>query len=404
MKTAIKRFTLPVLGLLSATLAFNGATALAAELCVNPGGTGGCYKKIQKAVDDAQPGDTVKVSAGIYNEDQIVINKRLKVLGAGANRTIINGRDAHLTKVGLVRITGDGDVTLSGFTLRDAGASLVNPLADVSDWVWVRVGLFASSTATVAGNKYTITDNKIVGSGNKLDDQDYGFYAYGGEESLVFQDNEVTDTGANAVLIELHAGPTDISYNTLDVGVWGADAIFTMTYGDLDVETPQKRNNNVINVGTGGPFNENHRAGGITFASAYRNPPYDAVDADIGEGQFTEVQIMRNIIYNVQAERRGIVLWNGDIDGHPKGGNIVEPQVVGNVISGVDRHPGGRNGNGSIGIQLLGLVSDANLRNNDFADLDIGIHLGEWFGSVPSHTQINNNRFDDVGTRVEIDD
>ena len=340
MKTTTKRLALPVLGLLGAMLAFNGATALATTRKVPTQ-----YPTIQAAVNAANSGDIVKVSAGTYHESQIVINKALTVLGAGADETIIDGTTVlPLPEMGLVRITADGNVTLSGFTLQNAGAS-----------GGVRVGLFASSP--VAGNKYTITDNKIIGSGDPDDDQDYGFYGNGGRENLVFQQNVVKHTGANAVLIELHAGPTDISDNTLDVGVYGADAIFTMTYGNLDVTTVQQRNNNVINVGTGGPFDADHRATGITFASAYRNyspfvtKPYDV---DLGDGKFTSVQIMRNTIYNVQAERRGISLWNGDIDGHPKGGKIVEPQVVGNVISGVDDHTDGRGWGWSKGDPVAG--------------------------------------------------
>ncbi len=333
------------------------------------------YPTIQAAVTAAASGDIILVSAGTYSEPQIVIDKPLMVLGADADVTIIDGGSASLSAEGLVRITAGGNVVLSGFTLQNAGAS-----------GGVTVGLFASSP--VAGSRYTITDNKIIGSGDPNNAQDYGVYAYGGLENFVFEENWVTGTGANAVLIELHAGPTDISDNTLDVGVYGADAIFTMTYGGLDVTTVQRRNNNVINVGTGGPFDADHRATGITFASAFSGGG--------GDGKFTSVQIMRNTIYNVEAERRGISLWNDDT-ANPPGGNIVSPQVVGNVIRGVD------DGTGSVGIQLLGLVSDAKVINNHLADLDVGIHLRNWFGFAPRDTKVIANRFQDVGTPVSID-
>ncbi len=171
------------------------------------------YPTIQAAVTAAAPGDIILVSAGTYSEPQIVIDKPLVVLGAGADATIIDGGSASLATEGLVRITAGGNVVLSGFTLQNAGAS-----------GGVTVGVFASSP--VVGSRYTITENKIIGSGDPNNAQDYGVYAYGGLENFVFEENLVTGTGANAVLIELHAGPTDISDNTLDVGVYGADAIF----------------------------------------------------------------------------------------------------------------------------------------------------------------------------------
>ncbi len=133
------------------------------------------YPTIQAAVTAAGAGDIILVSAGTYSESQIVIAKPLMVLGAGADVTIVDGGSVSgLPDVGLVRITAGGNVTLSGFTLQNAG-----------DSGGVRVGLFASSP--VAGNKYTITDNKIIGSGDPSDEEDYGVYAYGGLENFVFQ-------------------------------------------------------------------------------------------------------------------------------------------------------------------------------------------------------------------------
>ena len=64
-------------------------TAAAASLCVNPGGTGGCYKTIQAAVGHASAYDVIHVHPGTYKEF-VTIGIPLSVLGDGAGDTIID--------------------------------------------------------------------------------------------------------------------------------------------------------------------------------------------------------------------------------------------------------------------------------------------------------------------------
>src|SRR4051794_32802351 len=63
--------------------------AKAATLCVNPGGTGGCYATINAAVNAAANHDIVRVAAGTYKED-VVIGKPLSLVGSGPQSTIID--------------------------------------------------------------------------------------------------------------------------------------------------------------------------------------------------------------------------------------------------------------------------------------------------------------------------
>ncbi len=372
-KTIIEVFS--AAGLLAAGLLLAPQHAGAATINLPPGSS------IQAAINAASPGDTIRVPAGTYAEPQITIDKAVSVLGESASTTIIDGGNngGAMTNVGLVRITAtDGDVTFSGFTLQKAG-----------HFNAVAVGLYVGSTEPHV--TYLITQNKIVGSNDPNDTGDYGLLTQSGYDTLLFLENEITATGSNPILMKFHVGPVTISGNKLDVGVYGSDSIFILTTENVDITTLQKIEDNTIDVGTGGAggtlFDAAHRATGITFAAAYGGTG--------NSGRFTKVQVMRNTITSIQAERRGISLWNGA--GNSFGGDIPGAMVQGNTLVGVNKAPGSK------GIQLLGVITGAKLINNTMRALDTGIHLRTWLGGAPLGTKIMANRFQAVTTSVSTD-
>ncbi len=97
---------------LAVTLVFT-FNAQAANICVNTGGTNGCYSSIQAAINAASAGDTITVEAGTYNED-ITIDKSVTLVSAsGAASTIISGTSGNT----VITIQADG-VTIDGFTIK----------------------------------------------------------------------------------------------------------------------------------------------------------------------------------------------------------------------------------------------------------------------------------------------
>lgn len=311
---------------------------------------------IQAAIDAVAPGGTVSVSGGSYIQNQILINKSVTVQGSGIGISVIDGQvAATLSGEGLVRIIAPGNVTFSGFTIQNAG---VDP-SITKDGMQVTAGIYANSTSTSA--TYTIFNNKIFGTGDAEEEKDYGLYAYGGQESLVFSNNIITETAGNAVLIEKHAGPTLISENTLDEGTYGSTAIVYMTYGGTDIVTPQIVNHNSIDVGTGNfdHSDSNWTSGGITFRSSFGG-------SVAGDGKYSNVQIANNTITDMWDYRSGITLSN-DAAGDGIAGEISSPVINGNFIQGKYK-------SGSIGIQLLGRVSNADVENNQMDKLENGFY------------------------------
>ena len=92
-----------------AVLTILPANVRAATLYVGGGGPGN-YTTIQAAIDAANPGDTIYVYNGTYNEN-ITINKGLSLVGEDRANTIINSSGVYG-----IRVTADS-VGISGFTI-----------------------------------------------------------------------------------------------------------------------------------------------------------------------------------------------------------------------------------------------------------------------------------------------
>ena len=100
--------------------AIMGHSAIAATLCVNPAGNGGCYPNIGAAVTAASANDTIKVGAGVYAES-VVITKPLSLIGAGVGATIINAK-GESTGIYVDGIDNPGMIggLITGFTVMNA--------------------------------------------------------------------------------------------------------------------------------------------------------------------------------------------------------------------------------------------------------------------------------------------
>lgn len=118
IKKLISISILLILFVSSFPIIFNFGTehsnARAKTITVNDDG-GADYKRIQRAINNANTGDTIRVWAGVYNEN-IKINKRLTIIGNGSTNTTINGNGIG----DVVNITADY-VHFSNFTVKNSG-------------------------------------------------------------------------------------------------------------------------------------------------------------------------------------------------------------------------------------------------------------------------------------------
>ncbi len=110
------------------------ASVQAANLCVNPGGTGGCYSSIGAAVAAPGTNNVIRVARGTYHED-VVIAKSLSLLGENPENTVIDATGL----LNGVNVDGYGNaglahVIVAGFTVQNADAQgiLVTNASDVT--------------------------------------------------------------------------------------------------------------------------------------------------------------------------------------------------------------------------------------------------------------------------------
>ncbi|MGN6430217.1 MAG: hypothetical protein ACTHNB_05715 [Gaiellaceae bacterium] len=145
-----------VLGIAATFGSSNADSAATKTLCV--GGTG-CFSTIQAAVDAAQDGDTITVSAGQF-AGGISIDKSVNLKGAGPNATTISGGGPVLT-LGVFGAAREPTVTIAGVTIT-GGSSTSSPMSNTPG-VNARGGGIEIPPAAGSGPGATVTlTNSVI--------------------------------------------------------------------------------------------------------------------------------------------------------------------------------------------------------------------------------------------------
>jgi parallel beta-helix repeat protein len=296
----------------------------AATLCVNTGGTGGCYKTITAAVTAAAAGSTINVAAGTYKED-VVIGKSLYLIGAKNTTTIVDA--AGLSNAFYV----DGldnpklaNVTIQGFTAENAN--------------FEGIAVTSASNVTIWGNVVSKNDLSLDTSNSTCP----GLPAWETSEGL--------DCGEG-----IHLSGT--AYSTVQNNVSEGNS-----GGILISDDTAKSQYNLI---AGNTFKDNLYDCGITIPS---HPAYPTtVKKPYG--------IYNNTIYGNTSTGNGTalagagsgVLLAGFVPGATVDGTIIiNNTLTHNGLPGVVFH--GHSNGGSPGVAIEDTVVADNTINNDGAD------------------------------------
>jgi len=146
------------------------------------------YSTIQEAVNAANAGDAIFVSAGTYYE-HVTVDKSVLLIGEDRSTTIIDGGGEGT----VVSVTAD-NVTVNGFTIQNSGKN--------GYWSFVAgIYLYSSSNEisgnTLLNNNYGIlfffSDKNII-NGNGIRNNNWGIYACGGVNNAITGNNVTGNT------------------------------------------------------------------------------------------------------------------------------------------------------------------------------------------------------------------
>lgn len=190
------------------TAAISLAVAQAATITVGPEDCD--YTSIQKAVDEANPGDKISVQGGTFREN-VVVDKTLIIRGtdSGSGKPVLDGKG-----VGSAIILSADRITLEGFVVKNSGFGK-SGIEIKSDNNYIRNNL-------VTENKWygiSLSDsNDNVITGNVVSKNKYGIWIPAGSEGNRITQNEFgNNANDNAVDAGVNKWDKNI-YDDLDEG------------------------------------------------------------------------------------------------------------------------------------------------------------------------------------------
>lgn len=299
------------------------------------------FDTIQGGVDAVATGGAVHVNAGTYNED-VVLDKRIEVTGAGASSTTIQPTGA--TTIAVAVLTDS--VAISGFTIEEAGSGALYGIANFD---------------VASGVTVTNLTNYLISSSTIKDFGQYGIYlkqCSGEISGSRVQDNKWRGIWLEGAPTVAPIGPSILSDNTLSSNGDGSSS------EDAEIRVEDMYTGTVISGNTVGGNDSSSDDVGIHVVN-------ESGDATLSgnhiSGCHWGVQILQvsgtdivqkvNLINNtIRNGHTGIRVWRS-------GGTWTDRQIV---IGGSVASSNSIYGNSNLELRLAGYSDDIDASYNDW--------------------------------------
>ena len=205
--------SLPVqVGLAVFAFCTTSGVASAATLCVNTGGTGGCFSTISAAVAAAGPRDVIEVGPGVYKE-QVIITKMLSLVAKDElNPPTIDatGLSNGIFVNGMAAAPGEGVyyVLISGFNIHNANFEGIL-VANGSDVTIVNNHVHDNNKALDLSNSPATCPGIPAFETNEGEDCGEGLHLMGTNRATIIH-NEI-DHNSGGILISDETGPSHLN-------------------------------------------------------------------------------------------------------------------------------------------------------------------------------------------------
>jgi parallel beta-helix repeat protein len=361
--------------------------AFGKTVCVNPGGTSGCFSTIASGIAHAAAHDTVKVAPGTYKED-VIIGQSVSLLGANQANTII---DATGLPNGIY-VNGFenrhvSDVVITGFTVENANFE----------------GILVTSAVNV-----TISADRVIGNDRSLNiaaatcpgipsfetaedfDCGEGIHLSGAQYSTVA--NNTVQNNAGGILISDETGITEGNLITGN----------TVTNNPFDCGIIMASHPPAPGTAATSPFGvrRNTIANNASIHNGYQVP-----GAGAGVGIFTFLpggRVSENVIANNQLKNNG--LPGVAMHAHSPGEDLDNNVILGNTISGNGADTEDAATPGSTGINVFGVspINGTMISQNVISNEKVDIVVNTTGVSPFATAAIHLNLF--LNSKIGIDD
>lgn len=332
--------------LLVVALAFHGHNAQAADgdpVCIEE--TGECYPTISDAIDEAEPGQTIRVAPGIYYE-QITIDKPLTLLGAKA------GVDPRFDK----RLPGDGESIIDG---RGQSGNIVEISASdvtIDGFEITGAGHLSSDNLVYAfGDSSSVLENVVISHNLVHGHPGNEGIKVGHADGPIVEYNVVYDGGGDAINFH-NVTNGKILYNEVFNNRSGNAAIYVYNSSDTTIEgndvNGASTNNDGIKLGTR-DCRDDTGTGGIIRGNTVSNTAQDSITVYI-----SDVVVEGNTVTNSWSQNGAIYI----------NCNTENVQVINNTLRD-NNTVAIRIGQGNYTLNNISVSGNRFDNNNDFIQL-----------------------------------